>query len=183
MGCAHLISFIFKVHLHPSILPEDFDITPGGQLILNLPPGGDEIEPYQNGYEGESGEQTGESEREGEHEPETASHATTTSTLVADTGDTQSRYLYDEAFKKIIEEAAQGRAVSMIQLCKPEGRSLGFSVVGLRSEHKGELGIYVQEIQEQGIAGQDGRLVEGDQILAIDGQVTTKSRLKPFNPF
>ena len=44
-------------------------------------------------------------------------------------------------------------------------------MVGLRSEHKGELGIYVQEIQEQGIAGQDGRLVEGDQILAIDGQV------------
>ena len=174
MGSAHLIPYTFKVHLHPSILPEDFDITPGGQLILNLPPGGDEIEPYQNGYEGESGEQTGESEREGEQheEPETASHATTTSTLVADLGgDTQSRYLYDEAFKKIIEEAAQGRAVSMIQLCKPEGRSLGFSVVGLRSEHKGELGIYVQEIQEQGIAGQDGRLVEGDQILAIDGQV------------
>ena len=168
----YLLCITFQVHLHPSILPEDFDITPGGQLILNLPPGGDEIEPYQNGYEPESGEQTGESEREGEHEPETASHATTTSTLVADTGDTQSKYLYDEAFKKIIEDAAQGRAVSMIQLCKPEGRSLGFSVVGLRSEHKGELGIYVQEIQEQGIAGQDGRLVEGDQILAIDGQVT-----------
>ena len=90
---------------------------------------------------------------------------------MADTGDGPTRFLYDESFKKIIEEAAQGRAVSVIQLCKPEGRSLGFSVVGLRSEHKGELGIYVQEIQEQGIAGQDGRLVEGDQILAIDGQV------------
>jgi hypothetical protein len=82
------------VHLHPSILPEDFDITPGGQLILNLPPGAEE-EPYQNGYSaGESGE-TGESEREAEEqeaeEPETASHATTTSTLVADTGEGPAR--------------------------------------------------------------------------------------------
>jgi len=38
------------------------------------------------------------------------------------------------------------------QLYKPEGCSLGFSVVGLRSEEKGELGIFVQEIQQNGIA-------------------------------
>ncbi|XP_063241822.1 patj homolog isoform X2 [Bacillus rossius redtenbacheri] len=56
------------------------------------------------------------------------------------------------------------------QLFKPEGSSLGFSVVGLRSEEKGELGIFVQEIQPTGIAGRDGNLHEGDQILAIDGQ-------------
>ena len=43
-------------------------------------------------------------------------------------------------------------------------------MVGLKSEHKGELGIYVQEIQAQGIAGKDGQLQEGDRILAIDGQ-------------
>jgi hypothetical protein len=41
----------------------------------------------------------------------------------------------------------------MLQLFKPEGSSLGFSVVGLRSEEKGELGIFVQEIQNTGIAG------------------------------
>ena len=33
----------------------------------------------------------------------------------------------------------------------------------------------LQEIQEQGIAGQDGQLMEGDQILAIDGQVGGQS--------
>ena len=38
------------------------------------------------------------------------------------------------------------------QLFKPEGSSLGFSVVGLRSEQRGELGIYVQGIQPTGIA-------------------------------
>jgi hypothetical protein len=31
--------FQHQVNLHPSILPEDFDITPNGELILNLPPG------------------------------------------------------------------------------------------------------------------------------------------------
>ncbi len=66
--------------------------------------------------------------------------------------------------------AAQGRDVKYIHLFKPEGSSLGFSVVGLKSEHKGELGIYVQEIQARGIASRDGQLLEGDQILAIDGQ-------------
>ena len=27
-----------QVQLHPSILPSDFDITPSGELVLNLPP-------------------------------------------------------------------------------------------------------------------------------------------------
>ena len=69
-----------------------------------------------------------------------------------------------------MEAASQGRQLKYIRLFKPEGASLGFSVVGLKSEHKGELGIYVQEIQPHGIAGQDGQLHEGDRILAIDGQ-------------
>ena len=54
---------------------------------------------------------------------------------------------------------------------QPPASSLGFSVVGLKSEQKGELGIYVQEIQSRGIAAQDGQLLESDQILAIDGQL------------
>ncbi|XP_046389110.1 patj homolog [Ischnura elegans] len=78
---------------------------------------------------------------------------------------------YAIEFQKAIGAASQGRDVHTIKkLFKPEGSSLGFSVVGLRSEEKGELGIFVQEIQPTGIAGRDGRLQEGDQILAIDGQ-------------
>ena len=76
----------------------------------------------------------------------------------------------EDNLKLIVESAAQGRDLKYIRLYKPDGSSLGFSVVGLKSEHKGELGIYVQEIQPHGIAGQDGQLLEGDQILAIDGQ-------------
>jgi len=43
--------------------------------------------------------------------------------------------------------------ICVFQLFKPENTSLGFSVVGLRSEEHGELGIFVQEIQPTGIAG------------------------------
>jgi len=44
--------------------------------------------------------------------------------------------------------------VETIQLYKAENTSLGFSVVGLRSEHRGELGIFVQDIQASGVAAQ-----------------------------
>lgn len=53
---------------------------------------------------------------------------------------------------KTVELAAQGRKVKSIVLQKEENSSLGFSVVGLKSEHRGELGIFVQQIQPGGIA-------------------------------
>lgn len=46
----------------------------------------------------------------------------------------------------------QGRHVEVFELLKPPGGGLGFSVVGLRSENRGELGIFVQEIQEGSVA-------------------------------
>lgn len=64
---------------------------------------------------------------------------------------------YAEEFQRTIDQGAQGREIHTLQLFKPEGSSLGFSVVGLRSEQKGELGIFIQEIQTNGIAG---RLVQ-----------------------
>lgn len=39
---SHFVNFcslFFQVALHPSILPADFDITPSGELVLNLPQG------------------------------------------------------------------------------------------------------------------------------------------------
>uniref|UniRef100_A0A8D2N0W0 Multiple PDZ domain protein n=1 Tax=Zonotrichia albicollis TaxID=44394 RepID=A0A8D2N0W0_ZONAL len=63
-----------------------------------------------------------------------------------------------------------GRLVETIDLIKPLSGGLGFSVVGLKSENRGELGIFVQEIQEGSVAHRDGKLKEGDQILAINGQ-------------
>ncbi|XP_076420545.1 multiple PDZ domain protein isoform X21 [Peromyscus maniculatus bairdii] len=76
-----------------------------------------------------------------------------------------------EELDQLIKNMAQGRHVEIFELLKPPCGGLGFSVVGLRSENRGELGIFVQEIQEGSVAHRDGRLKETDQILAINGQV------------
>ncbi|XP_020041623.2 multiple PDZ domain protein isoform X18 [Castor canadensis] len=75
-----------------------------------------------------------------------------------------------DEFEQLIKNMAQGRHVEVFELLKPPCGGLGFSVVGLRSENRGELGIFVQEIQEGSVAYRDGRLKESDQILAINGQ-------------
>ncbi|XP_027718670.1 multiple PDZ domain protein isoform X13 [Vombatus ursinus] len=62
-----------------------------------------------------------------------------------------------------------GRPIEIFELVKPPSGGLGFSVVGLKSENRGELGIFVQEIQDGSVAQRDGRLKEADQILAING--------------
>ncbi|KAL6036657.1 hypothetical protein STEG23_013206, partial [Scotinomys teguina] len=77
---------------------------------------------------------------------------------------------FDE-LDQLIKNMAQGRHVEVFELLKPPCGGLGFSVVGLRSENRGEVGIFVQEIQEGSVAHRDGRLKETDQILAINGQV------------
>ncbi|TRY75653.1 hypothetical protein TCAL_00503 [Tigriopus californicus] len=139
-----------QVQLHPSILPSDFDIDVNGDLILNLPDGGDDLCPPR---------------RDSSSRP--SAHFTSPPAIVP--ARTPAPGL-DPRFQSIMSDSAEGRELKYIELSKLEGHSLGFSVVGLKSEHKGELGIYVQEIQPGGIAAQDGQLLEGDQILAIDGQ-------------
>ncbi|XP_076440217.1 multiple PDZ domain protein-like isoform X4 [Babylonia areolata] len=85
-------------------------------------------------------------------------------------GSAISTHSYNIEFQRSLERAAKGRQTETICLFKPENTSLGFSVVGLKDEEDEELGIYVQDIQPAGIAAKDGRLREGDQLLAIDGQ-------------
>ncbi|KAM4714598.1 multiple PDZ domain protein isoform 3-T3 [Anableps anableps] len=75
-----------------------------------------------------------------------------------------------EEFEQIIHSMAQGRCVTHVELQKPASGGLGFSVVGLKSENRGELGIFIQEIQQGSVAHCDGKLKEADQILAINGQ-------------
>ncbi|XP_051580173.1 multiple PDZ domain protein-like isoform X2 [Myxocyprinus asiaticus] len=76
-----------------------------------------------------------------------------------------------EEYEHIIRSMAQGRYMTHINLPKPASGGLGFSVVGLCSEDRGELGIFIQEIQAGSVADSDGKLKEGDQILAINGQL------------
>ncbi|XP_027718668.1 multiple PDZ domain protein isoform X11 [Vombatus ursinus] len=74
-----------------------------------------------------------------------------------------------DEFDQLIKNMAQGRPIEIFELVKPPSGGLGFSVVGLKSENRGELGIFVQEIQDGSVAQRDGRLKEADQILAING--------------
>ncbi|XP_072008789.1 multiple PDZ domain protein isoform X3 [Engystomops pustulosus] len=76
----------------------------------------------------------------------------------------------NEDFDQIIKRMAQGRQIETMDMVKPSSGSLGFSVVGLKSDNRGELGIFVQEIQEGSVSHRDGRLKEFDQILSINGQ-------------
>ena len=47
-----------------------------------------------------------------------------------------------------------------IELTKKPGRGLGISIVG----RKNEPGVYVSEIVKGGLAEQDGKLMQGDQV-------------------
>lgn len=54
--------------------------------------------------------------------------------------------------EELLEQGSRSRKVELVELYKVEGGSLGFGVVGLRSDVRGELGIFVQEIQPGGLA-------------------------------
>ncbi|XP_062905223.1 multiple PDZ domain protein isoform X4 [Mobula hypostoma] len=81
----------------------------------------------------------------------------------------------NEEFEQILRKMSHGRPIEYINLVKPPCGGLGFSVVGLKSENKGELGIFVQEIQDGSVSARDGKLKEADQILAINGQALDQS--------
>nr|XP_027210965.1 patj homolog [Penaeus vannamei] len=154
-----------QVSQHPSIVPADFDITREGKLVLHVSPEfavaceaatlplnssimvqreeelrdaepsicSEKIELQEMGQ----GKEVSDGSHDGDEMPPSITNAT-----------------LDEELQRAIQAAAQGRDIHHIQLYKPDGSSLGFSVVGLRSEKRGELGIYVQGIQATGIAAQ-----------------------------
>uniref|UniRef100_A0A8C7R843 PATJ crumbs cell polarity complex component n=1 Tax=Oncorhynchus mykiss TaxID=8022 RepID=A0A8C7R843_ONCMY len=63
----------------------------------------------------------------------------------------------------------EGRPTEHISLPKPLSGSLGFSVVGLRPEGTGGHGVFIRQVQPGSIAHRDGRMLENDQILVING--------------
>ncbi|XP_007576644.1 inaD-like protein isoform X4 [Poecilia formosa] len=58
-----------------------------------------------------------------------------------------------------------------VELQKKSGRGLGFSIVGKRSGS----GVFISEVVRGGAAELDGRLMQGDQILSVDGEDTRRA--------
>ncbi len=60
--------------------------------------------------------------------------------------------------------------IKTIVYIKTGGTSLGFSLCGGRGSRGGDMGILVRNIDPNGLAGQDGRLKKGDEILEVNSQ-------------
>ena len=56
-----------------------------------------------------------------------------------------------------------------ITLTRSSTESLGFSLVGGVNSSRGNSPVYVRSIAKGGIAAQDGRLHQGDEIIKING--------------
>ncbi|KAH8035623.1 hypothetical protein HPB51_007858 [Rhipicephalus microplus] len=163
---------------HPSLLPNDFDFCPQtGALTLGagaVQLGEDEIDHEEardeededeeeddnnnNNNNSDSCEPSSEADQSLSHSASAAGAALhyspelSGSSVVHCGGRAVTTPGYLEEFERAIVRGAAGRQVLRVELARPPGASLGFSVVGLRSPSRGELGIFVQELQPNGIA-------------------------------
>ncbi|XP_059487638.1 PDZ domain-containing protein 2-like [Neocloeon triangulifer] len=55
----------------------------------------------------------------------------------------------------------------------PGHKSLGFSIVGGRDSPKGDIGVFVKSVFPDGQAAENHKLLEGDEILAVNGEVVS----------
>jgi len=65
-----------------------------------------------------------------------------------------------------------------VELLKKKDRGLGLSIVGKKSGP----GVFISEVVKGGAADADGRLVQGDQILAVNGSDLTNSSQEEAAP-
>ncbi|XP_026127721.1 multiple PDZ domain protein-like [Carassius auratus] len=74
----------------------------------------------------------------------------------------------------LLQSMAKGRSVLSFDLEKGAS-ALGISIVGMDAEGSGGHGIFIQKILPDSVAYSDGRLHEGDQILAVNGKLFESS--------
>ncbi|XP_052400914.1 multiple PDZ domain protein-like [Carassius gibelio] len=74
----------------------------------------------------------------------------------------------------VLQSMAQGQTVLSFDLEKGES-ALGISIIAQETESSGGHGIFIQKIQLDSVACSDGRLHEGDRILAVNGKLFESS--------
>ncbi|XP_017783678.1 PREDICTED: patj homolog [Nicrophorus vespilloides] len=175
---------------HPSILPVDFDITPAGELALNVPPGGDLYDAgYGDDYQHprDFDEQRVPSAPVSPGSPQLHSFTVNEDKLMMlDRKPLLEQVLSHDKVQGLVprvEEDSIHRSpsavsdaskagsdtlsntewaqVEAIELVN-DGTGLGFGIVGVRT-----MGVVVKTIILGGVADRDGRLKSGDHILQI----------------
>lgn len=112
----------------------DFDLKTGQLVFLRMDAANDKANDASN--DGETASSTG-----AKHRPPSSISRDSAAEAECET-----------ELENLIERMSEGRQLKTIVLYKKDKTSLGFGVVGLRSESCGELGIFVQDIQPGGIA-------------------------------
>lgn len=148
-----------QIQQHPSILPNDFDFSLSGDLIINVPPA---MDMYGGDYIDEQRVPSAQLSPRSPNSPNISTHQHS-SELNRTTDDErpQSAATIDTAnFSAEIPttECVQIQSLELVN----DGTGLGFGIIGARTS-----GTIVKTIKKDGVADRDGRLVSGDHILQI----------------
>lgn len=148
-----------QIAQHPSILPGDFDISPSGDLVINVPP---TMDMYGGDYIDEQRVPSAQLSPRSPNSPTTSSkldynqHVNDTCRL--DEERPQSAATNDTLIDIMSAEWAQIQSLELVN----DGTGLGFGIIGAKSS-----GVIVKTIKAGGVADRDGRLISGDHILQI----------------
>ncbi|XP_050314231.1 patj homolog [Anthonomus grandis grandis] len=177
---------------HPSILPVDFDITSGGDLVLNVPPAGELYDSDYNAFGNRDyDEQRVPSAPISPNSPQTSAFTASNNKLLSLLNSQKlNGAINQEALRLLGETGFNAHEEDLIHRSPSvgsdtsktgsdslpnsewsqvesidlinDGTGLGFGIVGMRN-----MGVVVKTILPEGVADRDGRLQSGDHILQI----------------
>ncbi|XP_031619858.1 patj homolog [Contarinia nasturtii] len=146
---------------HPSMLPDDFDISLSGDLIINVPPA---MDMYGGDYVDEQRVPSAQLSPRSPNSPSISSkldYNQHSDVSRLDDERPQSAATNDTANYSTDIMASECVQIQSIELVN-DGTGLGFGIIGARTS-----GTIVKTIKPGGVADRDSRLISGDHILQI----------------